>query len=464
MNILHLDANNNNNNNKNSNNNNNNKQIDRETHHNGHYSHNSIEKRRNDSTQRQEMSSRFIEHHQSTTLLGWPTDILSVDKINISAAGEDPNPNPVHTIHTIIIHIPGNPGQYNWYNSDFRDILSGLGDGYSLRSISHAGHGLINNNSINNSSSDSNNNSIVDVEDHCRRRSCHEESASASIPWTVDGQVLHKIAYIDSLLLLIKQHSNHSRFIPNPKFIWMGHSFGCHIIQRICVLRKDILKRTEGFLFLMPYIRTFPNNVIDQKNLNFCGNNQNHLINIGTRLSQTIRLFPESVVRSLIRNGMKRDDDEITNLTTTLLRQPIYPQNFLQLGTEEIRDIPNEIDVTALRLLSSSSSSNKGGGGERPIFILYAGDNDQWCPYFHGEEIISLQSVNVLPSSIKITKIPGLRHDYVCQNRVTRSKVNDWCISNISSVNNTNANPSTSDDGDCYRSVAPNTMALASKL
>ncbi|OEU13864.1 hypothetical protein FRACYDRAFT_242216 [Fragilariopsis cylindrus CCMP1102] len=379
------------------------------------------------------MSSRFIEHHQSTTLLGWPTDILSVDKINISAAGEDPNPNPVHTIHTIIIHIPGNPGQYNWYNSDFRDILSGLGDGYSLH--------------------------------HCRRRSCHEESASASIPWTVDGQVLHKIAYIDSLLLLIKQHSNHSRFIPNPKFIWMGHSFGCHIIQRICVLRKDILKRTEGFLFLMPYIRTFPNNVIDQKNLNFCGNNQNHLINIGTRLSQTIRLLPESVVRNLIRNGMKRDDDEITNLTTTLLRQPIYPQNFLQLGTEEIRDIPNEIDVTALRLLSSSSSSNKGGGGgERPIFILYAGDNDQWCPYFHGEEIISLQSVNVLPSSIKITKIPGLRHDYVCQNRVTRSKVNDWCISNISSVNNTNANPSTSDDGDCYRSVAPNTMALASKL
>jgi hypothetical protein len=413
------------------------------------------------------MSSRFIEHHQSTTLIGWPTDILSVDKINMLAVGEDPNPNPVHTIHTIIIHIPGNPGQYNWYNSDFRDILSGLGDGYSLRSISHAGHGLINNNSSSNSisssssSSDDNNNSIVDVEDKCRRRSCHEESASASIPWTVDGQVLHKIAYIDSLVLLIDSSHRSSRFIPNPKFIFIGHSFGCHIIQRICILRKDILKRTVGFLFLMPYIRTFPNNVIDQKKLNFCGNNQNYLINIGTRLSQTIRLFPESFVRSLIRNGMKSDDDGITNLTTTLLRQTVYPQNFLQLGTEEIRDIPNEIDVTALRLLSSNEG---GGGGERPIFILYAGDNDQWCPYFHGEEIISLQSVNVLPSSIKITKIPGLRHDYVCQDCVTRSKVNDWCISNISSVNNTNANTSTSDDSDCYRSAAPNTMALVSKL
>jgi hypothetical protein len=418
------------------------------------------------------MSSRFIEHHQSTTLLGWPTDILSVDKINILAVGEDPNPNPnpVHAIHTIIIHIPGNPGQYNWYNSDFRDILSGLGDGYSLRSISHAGHGLINNNSINNSSSsssissssDDSNNSIVDVEDHCRRRNCHEESASASIPWTVDGQVLHKIAYIDSLLLLIKQHSNHSRFIPNPKLILIGHSFGCHIIQRICVIRKDILKRTVGFLFLMPYIRTFPNNVIDQKKLNFCGNNQNHLINIGTRLSQTTRLFPESIVRSLIRNGIQNDDDEITNLTTKLLRQPIYPQNFFQLGTEEIRDIPNEIDVTALRLLSSSSSTST----SRPIFILYAGDNDQWCPYFHGEEIIALQSANVLPSSIKITKILGLRHDYVCQNRVTRSKVNDWCISNIINVNNSNTNTSTSDGGDCYGSVAPTTspMVLVSKL
>jgi hypothetical protein len=421
------------------------------------------------------MSSRFIEHHESTTLLGWPTDILSVDKINILAAeSEDPNPNPVHTsIHTIIIHIPGNPGQYNWYDSDFRDILSGLGDGYSIRSISHAGHGLINNNISNNrrrssssssSSSDDNNNSIVDVEDHCRRRSCHEESAtsSASIPWTIDGQVLHKIAYIDSLLLLIDSSHRSSRFKPDPKIIFMGHSFGCHVIQRICVLRKDILERTLGFLSLMPYIRTFPNNIIDQKKLNFCGNNQEHLINIGTKLSQTIRLFPESIVRSLIRNGIQNDDDEITNLTTKLLRQPIYPQNFFQLGTEEIRDIPNEIDVTALRLLSSSSSTST----SRPIFILYAGDNDQWCPYFHGEEIIALQSANVLPSSIKITKILGLRHDYVCQNRVTRSKVNDWCISNIINVNNSNTNTSTSDGGDCYGSVAPTTspMVLVSKL
>ena len=77
--------------------------------------------------------------------------------------------------------------------------------------------------------------------------------------------------------------------------------------------RKDILKRTEGFLFLLPYIRTFPNNVIDQKNLEFCGNNQNHLINIGTRLPQTTRLFPESIVSSLIRNEIQSDDDGITN-------------------------------------------------------------------------------------------------------------------------------------------------------
>ena len=49
------------------------------------------------------------------------------------------------------------------------------------------------------------------------------------------------------------------------------------------------------------------------KKVNFCGNNQDLLINIGTRLPQTIRLFSESIVSSLIRNEIQSDDDEITN-------------------------------------------------------------------------------------------------------------------------------------------------------
>jgi hypothetical protein len=196
----------------------------------------------------------------------------------------------------------------------------------------------------------------------------------------------------------------------------------------------------------MPYIRTKPSFVMDQRKLEFGGSRPELLIGIGTKFSQSLRSFPESIVRSVIRRANGGGDDEsITNIITKILRNPSYPRNFFELGTEEIRDIPNEVDIAALRLLSSyrpplSNNTNdydwqlarpqKQQRG-RPIFILYAGDNDQWCPSFHGDEIKAFQSANVLPPSIKTTKIPNLRHDYVCQDRPLRSKVNDWIVSNI---------------------------------
>ena len=241
---------------------------------------------------------RVIEQKQSTiTLLGWPTDIIdyTVNIINdndhdgddyndddnddndndndVSHPSYDPNKSkskltttksvPVKTadqvqVHTILIWIPGNPGQHNWYHSDFKEILSVLGQGYAIHSISHAGHNVCNSNSNRNSNSSS----IVNVEEYCR----DNNEANASIPWTVDGQVLHKIAYIDNLLSKLLQidedeksrqhqqtqtqqqqhrqqqhtrthqqqhhqrrHRRRRSMIPNkmsPKFIFVGHSFG----------------------------------------------------------------------------------------------------------------------------------------------------------------------------------------------------------------------------------------------
>merc|ERR1711865_274000 len=191
------------------------------------------------------------------------------------------------------------------------------------------------------------------------------------------------------------------------------------------------------------------------KKLDFFGNNDRALISIGTKISQTLRCLPESIVRTIVRFGIVQnynESDEITNL----LRQVDYPTNFFNLGLEEIRDIPNDIDVPGLRILSSiviPTSSLRNGVDlnvvnnnnnelrtiknlrqqrNRPVCILYAGENDQWCPYFHGKEIQNLQATNVLPPSIKITNVPsGLRHDYVCENQQTRSKVTRWCISSI---------------------------------
>lgn len=405
------------------------------------------------------MRPTFTERRRKIDVLGWPTDVIAIDPKPNNANGARPSP-----VHTILFWIPGNPGQHDWYNSDFLEVLSGLGEGYALRSVSHAGHGLFGKGN----GDYSNDNSITDVKEYCTRRgkANSAESVSPLVPWTVDGQVLHKIAYIDKLMVSIenesKMHSKSNRptleFTKDLKFIMIGHSFGCHVIQRMCILRPDILERVSGNLFLMPYIRTKPSTPLDQRKLELGGSQSEMLISVGTKLSQTIRrAVPESVFFNLIRHGLGatsegagegRDDDKhnktIVGVTARLLGHPFYPQNFFELGTEEIRDIPNEIDMAALRLLSSNRSSmpqNPQGGGTRPerpksqgcrpISILYAGDNDQWCPYFHGEEIKALQSANLLPRSIRTTKMHGLRHDYVCQNRSVRTRVNDWMISNI---------------------------------
>ena len=232
----------------------------------------------------------------------------------------------------------------------------------------------------------------------------------------------------------------------------IGHSFGCQVIQRMCVLRPDILDRVSGFVFLMPYIRTKPSFAIDQRKLDFGGSQPEFLTFIATKISETLKSCSESAVRNVVRrslDGGNGEDEKITSTTSRLIRNPVYPRNFFELGTEEIRDIPNEIDATAFLLLSSYRSSLLRGTKNsnrqhkrstmeeeyRPISILHAGDNDQWSPSFHGDELVKLQSANILPRSIKMTNISGLRHDYVCQGQPVRSKVNDWIISNILEIN-----------------------------
>ena len=410
------------------------------------------------------MGPTFTERRHQIDVVGWMTDVISIDPT--------PKYNPHHSdfrpssVHTILFWIPGNPGQHDWYISDFMDVLSKLGEGYAVRSVSHAGHGLFG--KMNGEYADDDAYSITDVEKYCRFGGGNNQTKSVSplVPWTVDGQVLHKIAYIDQLLSSIEMQNRQRHINTNNtsqctdectfestkdlKFIMIGHSFGCHIIQRMCVLRPDILERVTGHLFLMPYIRTKPSLRIDQRKLEFGGSHSELLFGVGTRFSGIIRSFPESLFRSVIRHGLRdggESDERIVSITTNLLRNPLYPRNFFELGTEELRDIPNEIDMSALRLLSSygQSSFHKPQNSEsqpqsqqeyRPICILYAGDNDQWCPFFHGEEIRALQLANQLPRSIKTTKMSGLRHDYVCLNNSKRSKVNDWIVSHINQMNN----------------------------
>ena len=56
-----------------------------------------------------------------------------------------------------------------------------------------------------------------------------------------------------------------------------------------------------------------------------------------------LRQLPEPLVNTLTKPTF--DDDVGRELAVQLLRQPTYARNFFELGTEELRDVPESIDV-----------------------------------------------------------------------------------------------------------------------
>jgi pimeloyl-ACP methyl ester carboxylesterase len=286
------------------------------------------------SPQPQQPQQQLQIQEKQTKILDWPTDTLSIDYKDNNFA-----------THTVIILFPGNPGQYDWYVSDLTNLVLRLGRGYAARGISHAGHGL-------------SGEGIVDVEKYSQQH----DDADVSIPWTIRGQVLHKCAYLDAIMSEFDRlneqsavyHDNDNNQVDDEtasmssattpvRFIFMGHSFGCHVIQQLCMLRYDIIERTDGFLYLMPFIR-MKAGFIDQTKLNLGASSPDTLIRLGTIMSRTYRSLPKRLVSAFVKLGVS--DENSRDIAVRLLRQPTFVKNFFTLGTEEIRDIPKDVDVS----------------------------------------------------------------------------------------------------------------------
>jgi pimeloyl-ACP methyl ester carboxylesterase len=241
------------------------------------------------------------------SILGWPTDTVSV---------EHENDNP----HTILVFIPGNPGCIGWYTPNLVELVSRLGRGYAARGISYAGHGL--------------NDRITNVEQWIGSK-----ERDTTIPWTVDGQIRHKMAYLDTLLAELQEARRH---IDNCQFIFLGHSIGCHMIQRMLILRPDILERTSIFLQLMPFTRMKAPKFMDMV-LKTAAGSPHMLIGVSQQLLHILKRMPIGWVDDMMKSTIQ--DKTGRELAVHLLRQPHFARNFFELGTEEIRDLPDVPDV-----------------------------------------------------------------------------------------------------------------------
>ena len=163
-----------------------------------------------------------FEIKTSTTvknILDWPTNTFAIDYVYSDRKNKVGSVSMIVPAHTAVIFVPGNPGLMEWYLPVFCGILERLGPGYCCRGASLAGHAVTHD--------------LVNVQ---AWEGSHVKNTSIS--WTIQGQVLHKAAYLD---LLVKEDSFGTSTSSNNKnlqFIFVCHSIGCYFAQQLLVLRK----------------------------------------------------------------------------------------------------------------------------------------------------------------------------------------------------------------------------------
>jgi Lipid-droplet associated hydrolase len=281
------------------------------------------------------------------TILQWPSDTFSIDYGIESAQNHHRSPPPVHTI---LVFIPGNPGLIDWYVPFFTKILKRLVPGFACRGVALAGHSL--------------DPKLVNVEQYIHDSTIINNSLrDTAIPWTVDGQVQHKCAYMDLLMEEFgkvhcaetkhyndsennkdyNHHNNNSDSLcKKPRFIFVSHSIGAHFTQRLCILRPDILQRTRLLIHLIPFIR-MDAPIHMQSWLNTCARASETAITIVKALS---KLLPRPMRDKLLSVAM--NDKEGRDIAVRLLQIPTFVRNIGILGLEEVRDVPQDFDVSGV--------------------------------------------------------------------------------------------------------------------
>ena len=283
---------------------------------------------------------------------GWETDMISIDPNTVN--GDD--------VHTWIIFIPGNPGCIGWYKRLLNEVIQGLGKGYAGRGVSYAGHG-------------------VGID-----KTTSTKDVSSKIAWTIEGQVHHKITWLTELVQL---ETNKKRLI------FLTHSIGAHLVHRMCLVCPTICQMTQQIVHLMPFIRFDPPFFMKQY-LTTVSQSPSLAIAFLRTMTKIASIIP----RSMLDQFLSKSVPEGRDLAMDLLVQPEMATNFLQLGLQEIRDLPqSQPDIHAFQYLHYHNIS---------IHMLYCGGPDHWAPPFHISDILQKKCSNVY-----ITYMDQLLHGFV---------------------------------------------------
>ena len=114
------------------------------------------------------------------------------------------------------------------------------------------------------------------------------------------------------------------------------------MVERLLLLRPDILGQTIGILHMMPYIRS-NSFYLRQKKLELAAANSEPIIKMARWVMTLFKNLPQEFVETM--NQYTFEDKDGLHLAVQLLRQPNFAGNFPWLGSEEIRDVPEVVDV-----------------------------------------------------------------------------------------------------------------------
>ena len=312
----------------------------------------------------------------------WPTDTYDFDFY----VGKRPLQH-----HTVFLFVPGNPGCSGWYVNMLKMVLEKMGVGYAVRACSSAGHGI--------------GPDVVKAGytfDECSR--------DRDISWTIKGQTVHKLQWIDSITEEWGESEFHKGLGQSaesvPRIIFLSHSIGSHLVQRICVLRPDILLRTITIIHLMPFFRFDPYPKWKKTYLSTVAQSPELAIWFLRTCSRIASMLPTAFVNLYLEEIAGVSVVEDRELARGLLVSPDFARNFLTLGLEEIRDVPEAHDLAAMNLIGRFCAQ----------YIFFCGDKtnpDQWCPKQHMEDLEKAKAEKLIPQNVFMKCDENLLHAFV---------------------------------------------------
>jgi len=238
---------------------------------------------------------------------------------------------------------------------------------------------------------------------------------NTDIPWTIEGQVDHKIEWVDlinkEMIRLLQAKNTSGRKRPNdhkhppktlPKLVFLTHSIGSHLVQRLLILRADLLAQTQTIIHLMPFIRFDPP-PSQKKIISRIAQSPHLAIPFIQTLSRIASRLPPNLLDRCVERFAAIGGAGDRKLAIELVRQPAYARNWLELGMREVREVPKTHDHATLRLI----------GNHCDTAMLFVGGPDLWAPAFHLEELLEYQRRGVIPSNIDMEYNEKLLHDFV---------------------------------------------------